>query len=218
MISVILLIGIGIIIILSFSLIKIQAAGARRKVWAVKVENTVMKEYCTTLEQQFTQLKKIRHDLANHIEVAKRIDSPREYIEKIELLYRNLKLMQNCENLAIDTVFSYYKERFRSRHVVVEYDIGCIRRKETCEEDVVIVTSGILEEILKETGKKADCTLTIEARRIGYQLVFKYTLSNSINCNKIQIRATQYEKKRNVNFNIENIKEAKRFTICFGQG
>ncbi len=207
------------IILFSTILIMLLYARADKKERVIKMENKVMEEYCKTLERQFVQIKKIRHDLANHIETAKYLDSPKEYIAEVEKLYNELKLMQNCNNLAIDALVCYYKRQYQESGIELSCHIGCIKKKEEREEDIIIILSSLLDFVAEAIDREKQI-VEITADRVKYQLVFKIVFYASdydaVIKRRIKALIMLYEQNNRANFIRKVEGDRVEITVCFG--
>lgn len=145
----------------------------------LRYENSVMKEYYDTLENQVEVVRKFHHDINKHMDVLNemlgKMETPevKLYSEQLEEVYQEMKPVIYCSNPIVNAVLVNKAHQCEEKHIKFTIDMMGFETKKMKEIDLVALLSNLLDNAIEECERiqdKLDKKIYIHGWRIRNNL------------------------------------------------
>lgn len=122
----------------------------------LRYENSVMKEYYDTLENQMDVIRKFHHDINKHMDVLNEMmdkmntSELKLYSEQLEEVYQGVKPVIYCSNPIVNAVLVNKMHQCEEKHIKFRIDMMDFESKKMKEIDLVALLSNLLDNAIEE--------------------------------------------------------------------
>ena len=130
------------------------------------------------IEEYVHELKRLRHDLRQHLRVlaglaaSERLDEMKQYLEKyVDTVKPDYPAFST--NYAVDSIAAYYQEEADKKGIRIEWNILLIPRLPVDETELCVVIGNLLENAIKASENVEPSRRVIEAsiRMVGEKMI-----------------------------------------------
>ena len=145
----------------------------------LRYENSVMKEYYDTLENQVDVVRKFHHDINKHMDVLNEMVDKTEtsefkvYSDQLEELYQDVKPVTYCSNSIVNAVLVNKMHQCEEKHIKFMIDMMDFESQKMKEIDLVALLSNLLDNAIEEcerVQRESEKIISIHGWRIRNNL------------------------------------------------
>ena len=128
----------------------------------LRYENSVMKEYYDTLENQMEMIRKFHHDINKHRDVLNEMSVKMEtpeletYSYQLEKVYREVKPVIYCSNPIVNAVMINKSHQCEEKGIKFDIDMMGFKAEKVREIDLVALLSNLLDNAIEECQRLGD--------------------------------------------------------------
>lgn len=121
------------------------------------IENTVMKEYYTSLDDQIQRTRKLNHDIQNHMTVLRELyekehwdDNGKEYIEELEMEFQKSIPTIFCDDPVINAVLTNKRKMCLTNNIPIHIEMKAFQMGNIKEMDMVALFVNLMDNAIEE--------------------------------------------------------------------